>query len=139
MKAAGWLGQKNHVGFYRYQGKRVREHAAAMALVRQAIPTQGLEAMSPNDLMAQARERMVLLMVNEAARCLGEGIAESAEQIDLAMVLGSGWAPHRGGPLRYAEQRGFGEVIEALTTLAGRLGTRFEPSQELRRLAGQQP
>ena len=41
------------------------------------------------------------LMVEEARRCLEEGLAASAEEIDLAMILGTGWAPHRGGPLRY--------------------------------------
>ena len=34
--------------------------------------------------------------------------------IDLAMVLGTGWAPHRGGPLRYADERGLANVVEAL-------------------------
>ena len=44
------------------------------------------------------------LMSNEAARCLDEGIVESAEAIDLAMVLGTGYAPFRGGPLHYADE-----------------------------------
>ena len=43
-------------------------------------------------------------MSNEAARCLDEGIVESAEAIDLAMVLGTGYAPFRGGPLHYADE-----------------------------------
>ncbi len=136
LRDAGWLGQKTNLGFYRYRNDRVREHNLAMAVVRESIPGREMEPASPDDLMAQARERMVLLMVNEAARCLGEGIAESAEQIDMAMVLGSGWAPHRGGPLRYAEQRGYSAVIEALTELTERLGPRFEPCAEMRRLAG---
>ena len=57
---------------------------------------------------------------------LGEGLAESAEMIDLAMVLGTGWAPHRGGPLRYADERGPAAVVEALSGLAARHGRRFE-------------
>jgi 3-hydroxyacyl-CoA dehydrogenase/enoyl-CoA hydratase/3-hydroxybutyryl-CoA epimerase len=78
---------------------------------------------------------MVLLMVNEAAACLADGLVESAEALDLAMVLGSGWAPHRGGPLRYAEHRGIASVVEALAELARQHGARFEPCPELRRLA----
>jgi 3-hydroxyacyl-CoA dehydrogenase/enoyl-CoA hydratase/3-hydroxybutyryl-CoA epimerase len=89
--------------------------------------------------MADARARMVGLMVNEAAMCLGEGVADSAEAVDLAMVLGAGWAPHRGGPLRYAEQRGYGAVVQALTALAQRLGPRFEPCDALRRLTASSP
>ena len=81
------------------------------------------------------RERLVLLTVNEAAMVLGEGLAESAEMIDLAMVLGTGWAPHRGGPLRYADERGPAAVVEALSGLAARHGRRFEPCQELKKRA----
>ncbi|HYT93711.1 MAG TPA: 3-hydroxyacyl-CoA dehydrogenase NAD-binding domain-containing protein [Gemmataceae bacterium] len=133
MKEQGWLGLKSGAGFYRYRRSRAREHREAMELLR----GQQSEAASPDDLMAQARERLVGLMVNEAALCLGEGIAADAATIDLAMVLGSGWAPHRGGPLRYAEERSYGAVVESLAALARRLGPRFEPCAELRRLAGQ--
>ena len=78
--------------------------------------------------LRQARERLVLLMVNEAAACLGEGLAATPEAIDLAMVLGTGWAPHRGGPLRYAEDRGLDEVSQGIDRPAGeRVGPRFEP------------
>ena len=87
--------------------------------------------------MRTARERMVGLMVNEAAACFGEGLADSAGTIDLAMVLGTGWAPHRGGPLRYGEDVGFGKVVELLEDLGQRFGGRFEPCEALRRLAGQ--
>jgi 3-hydroxyacyl-CoA dehydrogenase/enoyl-CoA hydratase/3-hydroxybutyryl-CoA epimerase len=51
------------------------------------------------------------------------------------MVLGTGWAPHRGGPLRYAQDRGLDEVVRTLAELAQRHGPRFEPYPELRRLA----
>jgi 3-hydroxyacyl-CoA dehydrogenase/enoyl-CoA hydratase/3-hydroxybutyryl-CoA epimerase len=85
--------------------------------------------------MLEARERMVCLMVNEAAACLAEGLAESADVIDLAMVMGTGWAPHRGGPLRYADDRGAGEMVKTLESLTREIGTRFEPCAELRRHA----
>jgi 3-hydroxyacyl-CoA dehydrogenase/enoyl-CoA hydratase/3-hydroxybutyryl-CoA epimerase len=134
MREKGRLGQKSGAGFYRYRRGRAREDDVA----RQLLHTGGasMAAASPDDLMADARERMVGLMVNEAAICLGEGVADSAATIDLAMVLGAGWAPHRGGPLRYAEQRGYAGMVESLTGLAKRLGPRFEPCAELRRLMG---
>jgi 3-hydroxyacyl-CoA dehydrogenase/enoyl-CoA hydratase/3-hydroxybutyryl-CoA epimerase len=74
-------------------------------------------------------------MVNEAALVLAEGLAGDAATVDLAMVLGTGWAPHRGGPLRYADERGLGEVVRALEGLQTRYGRRFEPCAELRRRA----
>jgi 3-hydroxyacyl-CoA dehydrogenase/enoyl-CoA hydratase/3-hydroxybutyryl-CoA epimerase len=140
MKEKGWLGQKNNLGFYRYQGRKKRVHEEAVALVRGSLPAAApswLYGLGPTDQMRTARERMVGLMVNEAAACLGEGLADSAGTIDLAMVLGTGWAPHRGGPLCYGEDVGFGKVVELLEDLGQRFGRRFEPCGALRRLAGQ--
>ena len=66
---------------------------------------------------------------------LGEGLAEDARAIDLAMVLGTGWAPHRGGPLRYAEDRGRAEVVQALEAFAEMLGPRFVPCPAFKKQA----
>lgn len=133
----GWLGQKSGVGFYRYQGKSKRPNIAVAGLLHeQGMAASGLMRKLPLAVqLQQARERMVLLMVNEAALCLGEGLAAEASTIDLAMVLGTGWAPHRGGPLRYADDRGLRSVVQTLTELAQRLGPRFEPCAELRQRA----
>jgi 3-hydroxyacyl-CoA dehydrogenase/enoyl-CoA hydratase/3-hydroxybutyryl-CoA epimerase len=135
MKERGWLGQKSGAGFYRHRRRRATENHEAMALLRGQPGARQVEAASPDDLMAEARARLVAVTVNEAALCLGEGIADSAATVDLAMVLGSGWAPHRGGPLRYAEERGYAAMVESLSALAKRFGPRFEPCAELRRLA----
>ena len=141
MCQAGWLGQKSGLGFYRYQGKKKTVNTEALTKLRSdlsgrrepAEPVRGDKLTS--DKMLEARERMVCLMVNEAAACLAEGLAQSADVIDLAMVLGTGWAPHRGGPLRYADDRGAGDVVKTLETLAKQIGSRFEPCAELRRRA----
>jgi 3-hydroxyacyl-CoA dehydrogenase/enoyl-CoA hydratase/3-hydroxybutyryl-CoA epimerase len=90
-------------------------------------------ALSPAARLSAARERMVLLMVNEAALALSEGVTANAADLDLAMVLGTGWAPHRGGPLHYADTRGLDDVVRALSGMAERLGRRFEPCAELKR------
>jgi 3-hydroxyacyl-CoA dehydrogenase/enoyl-CoA hydratase/3-hydroxybutyryl-CoA epimerase len=130
MAERGWLGQKSRWGFYRYHGKKRTVNEAAVVMLRESVPA-GSTAEAP-----EARDRMVLSMINEAAACLGEGLAADAATVDLAMVLGTGWAPHRGGPLHYADDRGPGDVARALTALAQRLGPRFEPCAELRRHAG---
>jgi 3-hydroxyacyl-CoA dehydrogenase/enoyl-CoA hydratase/3-hydroxybutyryl-CoA epimerase len=125
----GWLGKKSGAGFYRYGGKKkdVLNTAAKGLLLRNGQP-----AVKDAD---EARERMVLLAVNEAVACLGEGLAATADVIDLAMVLGTGWAPHRGGPLRYADDRGTTEIVAKLQELARRHGPRFAPCAELRQRA----
>jgi 3-hydroxyacyl-CoA dehydrogenase / enoyl-CoA hydratase / 3-hydroxybutyryl-CoA epimerase len=137
MCAMGWLGQKNGKGFYVYRGKSKHVHAEALATLRSEFEpsTDGKKEKSPADQSVEARERMVCLMVNEAAMCLAEGLSDRPEVIDLAMVLGTGWAPHRGGPLRYADDRGAKEIVQVLDALAARLGTRFVPCAELRRRA----
>lgn len=130
----GWLGQKSGLGFYIHQGK-ARPHVESQKLLRQGTPNE-LSQLPEAARLAEARERLVLPMVNEAVAVVAAGLAEPLI-VDLAMVLGAGWAPHRGGPLRYADQRGLADVTAALDRLANRLGPRFAPCPELRRRAEQ--
>src|SRR5437899_12493227 len=141
MEKSGWLGQKAELGFYVHKGKRLKVHHAAMDLLSSIVDkaeTNSMAGLSKAMQLSQSRDRLVLLMVNEAAACLDEGLADDANMIDLAMVLGTGWAPHRGGPLRYADDRGRSEVVQALEALAQHFGPRFEPCPGLRRWAGKE-
>jgi 3-hydroxyacyl-CoA dehydrogenase/enoyl-CoA hydratase/3-hydroxybutyryl-CoA epimerase len=72
-------------------------------------------------------ERMVLVMINEAARCVEEAIVAGPEQVDLAMVFGAGFPPHRGGVLRHADAAGLQHVVDRLRSLRAEKGPRFEP------------
>jgi 3-hydroxyacyl-CoA dehydrogenase/enoyl-CoA hydratase/3-hydroxybutyryl-CoA epimerase len=135
MRAAGLLGQKSGRGFYLHGGKKVKVNTLVQDLLHihgAAGPSQALPAAAH---LSEGRERMVLLMVNEAALGVSEGLTTSAAAIDLAMVLGTGWAPHRGGPLRYADDRGLADIVQTLMSLGARHGRRFEPCAELRRRA----
>ncbi len=132
MVERGWLGQKNGWGFYRYQGNSRRVNEAAVLMLREA----NLPARSPQPADRElARDRLVLPCVNEAAACLAEGLAADAQAIDLAIVMGAVWAPHRGGPLHYADDRGLADVVARLTALAEQVGPRFRPHPELARRA----
>jgi 3-hydroxyacyl-CoA dehydrogenase / enoyl-CoA hydratase / 3-hydroxybutyryl-CoA epimerase len=62
--------------------------------------------------------RLILLMVNEAARCVEEKVVESPEDADYGMILGTGFAPFRGGPLRFAEHFGLKKIVEEMERLA---------------------
>ncbi len=81
------LGRKSGIGFYSYPGEKAS--------------VTGSAAQNPDKAILSSR--LASLMVDEARLCLAEGIARSTEDIDLAMVLGTGFAPFRGGPLAYAE------------------------------------
>jgi 3-hydroxyacyl-CoA dehydrogenase/enoyl-CoA hydratase/3-hydroxybutyryl-CoA epimerase len=92
-----WLGARTGGGFYaRHHGRKNLRGGLPVA-ARPASPA----GLSVADQEEEISRRVVGVMVDEAARCLDEGVVASAEALDLAMVL-SGWAPHRGGPLRYA-------------------------------------
>lgn len=74
-------------------------------------------------------ERLILRQVNEAIYCLQEGVA-SAEDIDRAMVLGTGFPVDKegvGGPLHWADERGLDEVLQLLEDLKNHVGARFWP------------
>ncbi len=107
--AAKKLGRKSGAGFYVWRdGKAVKP-----AQVAAPPPELG--------------DRLVLALVNECAACLREGIVADADLVDAGIVFGAGFAPFRGGPLHYAGERGYGEVVARLEQLAGRFGPRFQP------------
>jgi 3-hydroxyacyl-CoA dehydrogenase/enoyl-CoA hydratase/3-hydroxybutyryl-CoA epimerase len=135
MRSAGLLGQKSGRGFYLHRGKKPKVNAPAQELLRSVKSVSFSQALPTAARLTEGRERMVLLMVNEAALGLSEQLTASAEALNLAMVLGAGWAPHRGGPLRYADDRGLANIVQGLTALAARHGRRFEPCAELKRRA----
>ena len=65
-------------------------------------------------------------MVNEAARCLEEKVVASPEDADYGMILGTGFPPFRGGPLRYAENFGLKKIVTEMEQLA-RSEEKFAP------------
>ena len=108
MVAKGWLGKKSGRGFYVYEGKK-RTAARPSDL---AFPAGRRSRASSDD--ATQRDRLVLIMINEAARVLAEGVVDSPEDVDFGMIMGTGWAPFRGGPLRYADSLGADEIVRRL-------------------------
>ena len=70
-------------------------------------------------------------MLAEAVRCHEEGIVWEPWAIDLGMVLGTGFAPQRGGPLHVVDGIGLHQVTENLERLKEDLGDRFAPPKQL--------
>ena len=102
--AAGELGKKTDLGFYNYENGR--RHG-----VNPAIESSSHEAtLTP----VQIVDRLIDAMVNEAALALEEHVVARPEDVDLAMVLGTGFPPFRGGLLRYADTAGIGVIVERL-------------------------
>jgi 3-hydroxyacyl-CoA dehydrogenase/enoyl-CoA hydratase/3-hydroxybutyryl-CoA epimerase len=127
--ASGRLGKKNGKGFYRYEGRERKDpDPSVYALL-------GISPKVENPDPGAIADRMVLPMVNEAARCLEEGVVRSAADVDLALIFGTGFPPFRGGLCRWADQEGLARIIATLERLEGAVGDRFRPSEVLRATA----
>src|SRR6185295_17628637 len=126
---SGRLGTKNGKGFYRYEGgERKGPDEAVYGLL-------GLHPEVEHPDPGAIADRMVLPMVNEAARCLEEGVVRSAADVDLALIFGTGFPPFRGGLCRWADQEGLARLIAILGRLESGVGERFRPSDALRATA----
>lgn len=122
------LGKKNARGVYRWEdGKSTEPDPEIYRLF-------GIQNPRPGNA-AEMVDRMVLGMVNEAAMLLDEKVASSAADVDLAMILGTGFPPFRGGLLRYADSLGVASLAKRLEQQAAKHGPRFHPTEPLRRLA----
>jgi 3-hydroxyacyl-CoA dehydrogenase/enoyl-CoA hydratase/3-hydroxybutyryl-CoA epimerase len=127
MLKAGLLGRKTERGFYLYNAKDP-EPNTGVALFQESDAAAHL---APEELA----RGMALLMVNEAALCLEEEIVAEPGDVDFAMIMGTGFAPFRGGPLRYADSLGVAKVVDDLKRLAERDGLRFQPCKLLLSMA----
>ncbi len=120
----GRLGRKTKKGFYTYDSDKKQVDETVYALMPHGKDRKKLD----RDEMA---ERCVLQFVNEAIRCLGEGVLRSPRDGDIGAVFGLGFPPFLGGPFRYADQQGLGKLVERLEHYRQKLGSRFEPAPEL--------
>ena len=125
---AGRLGRKSGRGFYIYKdGKKRGVDQSAYELLG-VHPNGGPRP-------AEILQRLVLGMLNEAARAVGEGVVRSPRDGDIGAIFGFGFPPFRGGPLRHADDLGAARLVGDLERLAERLGSRFAPCEVLQDLA----
>ena len=90
----GDLGKKTGTGFYVYEhGRKVGENTSLLNLIQKHTHNKKVDAME-----------LIDVMVDEAHKCLLEGIVDSPDMLDFAMIMGTGWAPFRGGPLQFSKQ-----------------------------------
>jgi 3-hydroxyacyl-CoA dehydrogenase len=114
----GRFGQKTGAGWYDYQaGKRdaipspvvtdmLDKHRTALGITPRKI--------SDDEIV----HRLVYSLVNEAAKILEEGIASKASDVDMVYLTGYGFPLWRGGPMRYADEQGLFNVVQAMKKFA---------------------
>lgn len=145
MVARGWLGMKSGRGFYVWKG---RVHSGVNPDLKLVLhqdeqsgptphrsvsdsgshPTVGVYS---DDGLTETQRRLVYPMINEAAMCLEEGVIAEPWMADLAMVLGTGFAPFRGGPISVAESIPSSALMNNFHVLSARHGSRFRPASWL--------
>ncbi len=107
----GKLGVKSGEGFYRYlRGRPITRKRAKSPVPEEAIT-----------------ERLILRLLNGCVAALREQVVEDADLLDAGMVLGTGFAPFRGGPMHYLKRRGIEATFRRLEALAQEYGQRFHP------------
>ncbi len=126
MLAAKLLGRKSGSGFYKYEGKQQTDNEAL-----EEWRQKSGEHFAVENLAA----RLVFLMINEAARCLEEGVVRTPEDADFGMMMGTGFAPFRGGPLRYADDVGIKKIVTDADGLHAIAGDKFAACDLLRKHA----
>ncbi|HEX4259884.1 MAG TPA: 3-hydroxyacyl-CoA dehydrogenase NAD-binding domain-containing protein [Acetobacteraceae bacterium] len=131
---AGRFGQKTGAGYYRYEGReptpdpevdRIAGEAAEKLQIRR-------RKIGPEEIL----DRLLLPMLNEAARILEEGIAIRPGDIDVVWLNGYGWPAYRGGPMWYADRIGSRRLRDRLRALAEQTGdASLRPAALIERLA----
>ncbi len=119
------LGKKTGKGFYLFDHKeRVNEEIyRILKIEKRAFSAE------------EAVKRMAMVMINEASRCLEEGIVDSPSAVDIGMIFGAGFPPFRGGLLRYADTLSAKNILRELEELKNKYGTRFTPSTLIEKMA----
>lgn len=128
------LGQKNDVGFYKYEldkkGKKAKKVDETAYQLVASMATAEKHEFDPQEIV----DRMMLTFCNETVRCLEDNIVATAAEADMAMIMGVGFPPFRGGPCRYIDQTGVTEYV-ALCDKYAHLGKAYEAPQMLRDMA----
>ncbi|AMG29851.1 fatty acid oxidation complex subunit alpha FadJ [Grimontia hollisae] len=125
----GRKGRKSGKGFFVYKGKKKEVDKRVYTLLGVELKSQ----LSSHELAL----RCVLMMLNEAARCLDEGVVKSARDGDIGAVFGIGFPPFLGGPFRYMDHIGIPRLVEMLAQHEAKYGERFAPCELLKVMAGE--
>ncbi len=127
----GRLGRKANKGFYQYKGKAKGKQVDSSVYTLLGItPHASLSA-------EQIQQRCIAQMLNEAIRCLDEGIIASPRDGDIGAIFGIGFPPFLGGPFRYIDRIGAKKLLNQLQQLEKLHGARFTPSPRLVAMAEQ--
>ncbi len=133
--ADGRLGKKSSKGFYLYNKEANKGLLNKLKKNEKQVDVSVYSLLNVNPIgslsVDEIAKRCVYMMLNEAARCVDEGIVRNARDGDVGAIFGIGFPPFLGGPLRYIDNMGAAKLVEQLTQLSKQHGERYTPCNAL--------
>ncbi len=129
----GGIGRKNGLGWYDYRTDSTALNPAFLDVIKKYMTENQIQ---PKNISQESiLEQLLVRLINEGARAISEGVSKDAGQMDISMIYGLGFPPHRGGIFSYADSLGIKRVVEILSGLEAEKGPRFRPSELLKKIA----
>jgi len=127
------LGKKVQKGFYLYKDKKGKK--VTKKIVDESVYSLLNITIKDQKTNNELVQRCVFMMLNEAARCLDEGIIRNARDGDIGAIFGIGFPPFLGGPFHYMDTIGAETLVSKLNLWSNEHGERFKPCQALVKMA----